>query len=252
VELTIPVVLLAGVVSFASPCFLPVVPVFVGYLAGQPDAVAAPSAAGQPGSAGQSTSTATMRRRLAGATQGLAFILAFATVFIALWALVGVVGWAVGGYKPVLRIGGGIVVVALGLHLAGLLRLAPLDRALRINYTPQMSDPPSYRRSVLLGLAFGAAWTPCIGPVLGGVLGLATNSGSVGSGIALLSVYTLGLGLPFVLVCAGASVLLRRLAWFPRHQRAVNAVVGGALMIIGFLMISNLLERLSSSLFVAL
>lgn len=223
--LTVPLVLLAGVVSFASPCFLPVVPVFVGYLAGR----------------GAGTG-----RRAAAVGHAATFVGAFTLVFVLLWSLVGVVGWAVGDHRAILRVAGGAVLIVLGLHTAGLVRVPLADRTLRARYSPAIAEPPTHRRSALLGLAFGAGWTPCIGPVLGGVLGLATRSDSVLGGAALLVVYALGLGLPFVLVCAGASGLTRRLSWFARHHRAVSAVSGALLVAVGFLMVADLLPRLAA------
>ena len=224
--LTIPLVLLAGVVSFASPCFLPVVPAFVGYLTG--------STAGRD------------QRRWASVGHSLAFFIAFSAVFIALWVAVGLVGWAVGDVRNWIRIVAGAVLVVLGLHMAHLITIPVLDRLLRVQYSPDRTKPPTVRRSVLLGLAFAAGWTPCIGPVLGGVLGLASTTGSVGEGAALLAVYSVGLGVPFVLVCAGASGLLGRLQWFTRHRRGVDAVTGALLIVVGFLMITDLMTRLSA------
>ena len=219
------VVLLAGVVSFASPCFLPVVPVFVGYLAGRSDATP---------------------RRWAAVRQALVFMAAFAAVFIALWGLVGLIGWAVGAYRIWLSRVAGIVLVVIGLHTTGLITIPLLDRVLQVQYSPNRQEAPNMRRSLLLGLAFGAGWTPCIGPVLGGVLMLATTSDSVWTGVLLMVVYSLGLGIPFVLVCAGASSLLNRLKWFADHHKAVNLIVGIFLIIMGFLMIADLMSRLAS------
>ena len=220
-------VLWAGVVSFASPCFLPVVPVFAGYLTGQ------------------AGSTVASRRWFA-VGQAVAFMVAFSAVFMALWGLIGLIGWAVGGLKPWLRIAGGVVVVLLGLHTAGFIRIGFIDRLLRVNYAPDARQAPSVRRSLLLGLAFGAGWTPCIGVILAGVLGLASTHDSVWQGVALLGVYSLGLGIPFVLVCAGASTLLTRMSWFTRHQRGVNTVIGLFLIGVGFLMIADLFSRLAA------
>jgi cytochrome c-type biogenesis protein len=219
-------VLAAGVVSFASPCFLPVVPVFVGYMTG----------AGTPGT----------RRRWAGAGQALVFMAGFAAVFIALWSLIGLVGWAVGGYHTWLRIAGGVVLVVMGLHTAGWLQIPLLDQVFQVRYTPQQGRQPSLRRSVALGVAFGAGWTPCIGPILGGVLGLATTADSVGAGAALMVVYCLGLGIPFVAVCAGTAGLAARLRWLAAHQGGVSIVVGLLLIVVGFLMMADLFSRLAS------
>jgi cytochrome c-type biogenesis protein len=238
--LTIPLVLLAGVVSFASPCFLPVVPVFVGYMTGgrHRPATESPritSGDGRPGEAA----------RLSGAAHALIFMAAFGAVFAALWALVGLIGWAAADYRTGLRYAGGAALVVLGLQVAGAIRLPFLDRNLKPGYAPDGGQPPSVRRSVLLGLAFGAGWTPCIGPVLGGVLGLTAAAATVGQGLGLLAVYVLGLGLPFVLVSAGVTGVAERLRWFVVHRRAVEVVTGALLVGLGFLIITGLLTRLS-------
>jgi cytochrome c-type biogenesis protein len=225
-HLTVPAVVLAGVLSFASPCFLPIVPVFVGYMAGH-------DGAGAP------------RRRTAAVRHALAFMAAFTAVFVALWALVGLIGWAAGGYREPARIAGGAVLVLLGLHAAGWVRLPFVDRTVRVGYRPDIALPPTVRRSVLLGLAFGAGWSPCIGPVLGGVLGLATTSATVGEGVLLMLAYSIGLGLPFVLVCAGAGRLTRHLTWIARHHRLVSVTTGVVLMAVGFAMVADLLPRLA-------
>ena len=229
-------VLWAGVLSFASPCFLPVVPVFVAYLTGQQ---------AQQGAAAVGAGAARPARRWFAAGQAVAFMVAFAAVFIALWSLIGLLGWAVGGYRSWLRVIGGVVLVAMGLHMAGLIHIAILDRALRVNYRPDTAQAPSLRRSLLLGLAFGAGWTPCIGAILAAVLGLATTRDSVGQGVVLMVVYSIGLGLPFVLVCVGVSGVIARLAWFAKHQRGVNVVVGLFMIAVGFLMIADLFKWLA-------
>jgi cytochrome c-type biogenesis protein len=105
---------------------------------------------------------------------------------------------------------------------------------------------PSLGRSTLLGVVFAAGWTPCVGPILGGIIGLASVSGSVAWGTVLLLSYALGLGIPFILVAIGATAVSGRLGWFRRHEAAVSLVTGGMLVLVGFLMITNLFVRLPS------
>jgi cytochrome c-type biogenesis protein len=234
---SIAVAFLAGIVSFASPCCLPLVPVYVTYMVGTTP----------PGSPSA--------RRVA-FQQALAFVLGFAVVFVALWASVGLVGYLLRDYVGMLRIVGGAVLIVMGLHVAGVIRISALYRQVtvptgRIVGRSESGDgtvkvqAPSYVRSSLLGVAFAAGWTPCVGPILGGIIGLASLSSSVGQGTVLLVAYAVGLGVPFVLVAVGATAVNQRLVWFRNHEAAVSLVTGAMLILVGFLMITNLFIKLS-------
>ncbi len=230
------VAFLAGVVSFASPCCLPLVPAYVTYMVGTTPA------------------GSTSARRVA-LRQALAFVFGFTVVFVGLWASVGLVGYLLRDYVSIFRQVGGAVLIVMGLHVAGLVNIQALYRqatvpADKVMGTTRAKDgtlllkDPKIGRSALFGVVFAAGWTPCIGPILGGIIGLASLRSSVGQGALLLIVYALGLGLPFILVAVGASAVSRRLDWFRRHESAVNLITGGTLVIVGFLMISNLLIKL--------
>lgn len=236
-EVGILVAFLAGIVSFASPCCLPMVPAYVGYMVStsEPDA---------PGA-----------RRMA-FNQAIAFVLGFSVVFVALWASVGLVGYFLRDYAGLLRIAGGTAIVVVGLHVAGLISVSALTRDFRLPVgrlkrialpagDGRAGDKPSYVRSSLLGVIFAAGWTPCVGPILGGIIGLASVSGSVAQGTVLLVAYALGLGIPFILVAVGASEVNGRLSWFRRHHEGVSMVSGAMLILVGFLMITNLWARSS-------
>ena len=236
-EIGIPVAFLAGVVSFASPCCLPLVPGYVGYMVTtNPDGSAAP--------------------RRSALFHSLAFVAGFTLVFIAIWASVGLIGYLFRDYVGLLRQIGGAVLIFMGLHVAGLISISalyrekrmPMDLAGSALVGDSAAAAPSYRRSALVGVIFSAGWTPCIGPILGGIIGLASVSASVAEGTVLLLVYAIGLGLPFVLVALGATAVSERLGWFRRHQAAVNFATGAMLVAIGFLMITNTFARLSGSL----
>ena len=172
-EIGIPVAFLAGIVSFASPCCLPLVPGYVSYMvATNPDGSAAP--------------------RRAALFHSLAFVAGFSVVFIALWASVGLIGYLFRDYVGLLRQLGGAVLVFMGLHVAGVISISALYREVAAADRPGRRlagglgdgarSAPSYGRSALVGVVFSAGWTPCIGPILGGIIGLASVSASVGRG----------------------------------------------------------------------
>ncbi len=234
----IPIAFLAGIVSFASPCCLPLVPGYVSYMVST-----------NPGGPAAS--------RRAGLFHSLAFVAGFTVVFIAIWASVGLVGYLFRDYLGLLRQLGGAVLIFMGLHVAGLISVSALHREAKLPIGPGSASAdatgssrsePSYGRSALVGVIFSAGWTPCIGPILGGIIGLASVSASVAEGTVLLFVYAIGLGIPFVLVALGATAVSERLRWFRRHQTAVNVATGAMLVGVGFLMITNTLARLSGAL----
>lgn len=216
-----PVALLAGLVSFASPCFLPIVPVFVGQLVG--------------------SDPRHVDRRVALANS-TAFVVGFSLVFIAMWASLGLVGRSIGPWAHHARILGGAVLVFLGLHVAGLLRIPFLDSVVRARMP---GGRASALRAGLIGVVFAAGWTPCIGPVLGGILAMATASATVWSGLALMVAYCLGLGLPIIAVALGSARVTRHFDWFRRHHVAISLATGALLVIVGFLMVTNMFSRLA-------
>lgn len=230
---------LGGIVSFASPCCLPLVPAYVGYMVGTDDGLA----------------TGAARRRTA-FYQSLAFVLGFSAVFIALWASVGLIGYVLRDYVGLLRQLGGAVLVFMGLHVAGVIDVSLLYREVHLPVGPMggatmgfgrpVQTAPSYRRSALLGIVFAAGWTPCIGPILGGIIGLAAVSASVAQGTVLLVAYAAGLAIPFILVAIGATAVSHRMTWLRDHHHLVSVATGSMLVLVGFLMITNTFGRLSS------
>jgi len=238
--LSIAVAFLAGIVSFASPCCLPLVPAYVSYMVG-------------------TTPPGSPRARRVALNQSLAFVLGFTVVFVALWASVGLVGYLLRDYVGILRQVGGAVLIVMGLHVAGVIRISALYRQVTVptsrivGQSPTgdgtvLVQAPSYVRSSLLGVAFAAGWTPCVGPILGGIIGLASLNSSVAQGTVLLIAYAMGLGVPFVLVAIGATAANQRLVWFRKHEAGVSLVTGAMLILVGFLMITNLFVKLSGAL----
>ena len=256
-SVSIPVAIFAGVVSFASPCFLPIVPVFLTYLTGGPRAgeaapeIKALTTAGRPGPdgfirSGAPTPTPVRRERGPwwGTLNALVFVGGFTAAFMAFWLLVSLVGLSMGDHRGILRIAGGIILILLGLVTLGFFQ-APGGKSSALGRFNSASEP-TLRRSGLMGLAFAAAWSPCIGPVLGVILGLAMVRGTLGAGMVLLAAYCAGLGLPLVAMAAGVGGLQERLAWFSRHQKVLNIASGALLIVIGLLLATDLLAPLSN------
>lgn len=216
----------AGIASFLSPCVLPLVPAYIGHLAGT--------------SVSEERDTEATLRTVAHAAF---FVLGFSAVFVILWASIGLVGWAIQGYTFYLRYIGGAILVILGLHVAGVFRLRWLNQERRV-YVDR-SRPRSYLTSWLVGITFAAGWTPCIGPILAGIIALAATRDTVGQGSLLLALYSAGLGIPFLLTAVGLSRAVPMLRWMNRHAHTVEVASGGLLIFIGVLMFMNTFAQLA-------
>lgn len=200
----------AGVVSFSSPCVLPLLPGYVSYISGL----------GGAASPGESH-----RRTVLGASL---FVLGFAAVFTALGATATALGLLLAQHLRALNLVGGAVIALMGLAMTGWVRIPLLQRETR----PGLARVPGGPAGALpLGAAFGFGWTPCVGPVLASVLVTAAGSATVSRGIVLLLAYSAGLGLPFLLLASGLARGRTRFAWLRRHGRRIE-VIGGALMVL--------------------
>ncbi|MBF4571680.1 sulfite exporter TauE/SafE family protein [Herbiconiux sp. VKM Ac-1786] len=226
--LAIPIALLAGLVSFASPCVLPLVPGYLGYVSG---------IAGIPTSTGSSEAEArkaakdARRRMLLGISL---FVLGFSLVFLAYSAAFGALGtWLFRWQDLITRIMG-VVVIALGLVFIG--QFSFLQRTLK----PAFRPATGLAGAPLLGIVFGLGWTPCIGPTLGAIQALSLTSGSAWNGLLLGFFYCIGLGVPFLLVALGLNWVTGSVAFLKRHIRTINIVGGVLLVVIGLLMVTGL------------
>lgn len=222
---TVPIAFVAGLVSFVSPCVLPLVPGYLSYMSGFGVAEAAP----RPGRA---------------ALVALAFVLGFTAVFVALGASATLLGSVLIANKTLLARIGGVLIIVLGLVFMGVVRVPFLYREARWHPTPKAG----FWGSVLLGGAFAFGWSPCIGATMGVVLTMAAgqaSSGGPGEGAFLLAVYSLGLGLPFILAGVGISRLTGAVKWLRRHTRGLNLASGGLLVVVGLLFLTNNLFRVS-------
>ncbi|MFB2554353.1 cytochrome c biogenesis CcdA family protein [Herbiconiux liangxiaofengii] len=229
--LAIPIALLAGLVSFASPCVLPLVPGYLGYVSG----IAGPRAV-----AGNSTPTAGEARVAAKAARrrmllGIAlFVLGFSVVFLAYSAAFGALGTWLFRWQDLLTRIMGVVVIALGLVFIG--QFGFLQRTIK----PRWQPATGLAGAPILGIVFGLGWTPCIGPTLGAIQALSLTSGSAWSGVLLGLFYCIGLGVPFLLVALGLDWVTGSVAFLKRHIRTINIVGGAVLVVIGLLMVTGL------------
>jgi len=218
----------AGIISFLSPCVLPLVPAYVSYIAGQ------------------SITHLSMPRALIlrwqAITLSACFVAGFTTIFVILGASATKLGEMLISYKYELNIIGGVIVIGFGLFTAGLLRPSWLQRDLRINVTIPGGRPTA---AYVLGVAFAFGWTPCIGPMLGTILTVSAASATVGKGVALLTIYSLGLGVPFLLAATFTDGLLARLKVIGRVGLALQIFAGAIMVVMGVAMITGYLSTFS-------
>jgi len=220
---------LAGLASFLSPCVFALVPAYVGYLGGRSAAVAHDH--------GRSTTWVTV-------SHGLAFVLGFSIVFILLGLLSSALGALLYDFQLILARIGGALVIVFGLHLTGLIRIPFLDYDLRPQSSPQRQR--GYLSSALMGVFFSAGWSPCIGPVLGLILTLAINGGSVLQGGLLLSAYSVGLAIPFLLAATQISWVMFLLQRYGKLSLIVEKIMGVVMIAIGALLLSGRLSTLGN------
>jgi len=228
--LAVPLAALAGLVSFASPCVLPLVPGYLGYVTGMAGTAAAPRDRA-PTTGGATTLAQVPRTRMV-AGVGL-FISGFTVVFVAFGVLAGTLGAALASWADVLtRVLGGVVVL-MGLVFLGWVPLA--QRELRLHLAPSAG----LWGAPLLGVVFGLGWAPCIGPTLVAVYTLALDEASAARGAALSVAYCVGLGLPFLLIALGFERSARALGFLRRHRVAVTRIGGGLLVLVGLALVSG-------------
>ncbi len=217
-DVAYPTAFAAGVVSFLSPCILPLVPAYLSFLAGVSFADAEAAAVGGAAS-----------RRIVAA--GATFVAGFSAVFIALGASASLLGRALLPYADVLGRISGVVIVIFGLHLLGVIRLPFLSRDLRLH--PKAGS--GIGTAFVLGCAFAFGWTPCVGPVLAVILGLAASNASLGHGIALLACFALGLGVPFLIAAIAFGPFVKALKRMRGPLRILEPVVAVFLIVTGAL-----------------
>jgi len=225
-SVTLGVALMAGVLSFLSPCVLPLVPSYLSFVTGM---------------SLEDLQEGVDRR--ATLIHSLLFVAGFSLIFILLGASASFLGVFLKHWEEWIARIGGVVIIILGLHLVGIFRLTPLMRERRIHVNDK---PAGYLGTVGIGAAFGAGWTPCIGPVLGAILTLAGTQETVWAGVGLLSVYSLGLAIPFLLSALALDVFLKAFTRFRMLLPIVEKVSGVLLILLGLLLVTGSFTILSA------
>jgi cytochrome c-type biogenesis protein len=218
----------AGLLSFVSPCVLPIVPGYLSFISG----VNVAQLKGE--------TPAGLTRRVA--ITSVAFVLGFSTVFVALGAAATLVGYYLQHYKRTLGMVGGVVIIILGLHTAGIL---PIKWLLYEKRADVKTRPLGLIGAYVVGLAFAFGWTPCIGPILGAILVYASQQETVAQGVLLLVAYSLGLGIPFILSGLAVNGFFAAFGRLRRHMRIVEYVAGALLVGVGLLLVTNRLTVLA-------
>lgn len=226
----VPVALIAGLVSFASPCVLPLVPGYVGYLGGMSGTLGTSAAAG--GAGGTTTRVATDQRRLLAGV--VLFVLGFSSVFVLLGMVFGWLGVALAPWLDVIMRVLGVGVILMGLAFLGRVPFLQRERKLRISPRAGVWGAP------VLGVVFGLGWAPCIGPTLSAVLTLSLDGGTATRGALLAVAYCLGLGVPFIVVAMLYSRSTRAIGFLRRHRLTIMRIGGTVLVLLGLALVTGL------------
>lgn len=227
-NVTIAAALVAGMLSFLSPCVLPLVPPYLVYLTGT----------SLERFADAETEPQVRRETIAAA---ILFVLGFSTVFVALGASASAIGGLLRVYAGLLSILAGVAIIIMGLHFLGLTPIAWLMREKRL----EMAKPVGLWGAYLMGFAFALGWTPCIGPILAAILAVAASENTLAKGAGLLAVYSLGLGVPFLIAALAVEPFAAFLARFRAHLGLVEKAMGGLLVLTGIAFLTGFVGEMS-------
>lgn len=227
-QVTIGLAFLAGLASFLSPCVFSLVPAYIGYLGGR-------AAGGE----------ANENNRFIVLSHGVAFVLGFSLVFITLGVASAALGHLLFDLRYILAKVGGIVVIIFGLHMIGVFRIPFLEYDTRVQTAPDRKW--GYLSSLMMGVFFSAGWAPCVGPVLGAILTLALNGGSVATGVKLLSAYSMGLAIPFLIAAMGVGWVTLMLRKYGKAMHYIEIGMGVILVILGVMLFAGVFERIAQA-----
>jgi cytochrome c-type biogenesis protein len=224
-EVTFGAAFFAGILSFVSPCVLPLVPAYLANLAGS-----------------TAIESETRTSRWPAFFHSLCFVLGFTIIFVGLGASVGLLGTVITAHTNVLRYVAGSAVILMGVFIILALKIPWLNYEKRLHFKP--SRNPGYFRSVIMGAAFALGWTPCVGPVLGSILALAWSSHDVLLGAQLLIVYSLGMGIPFIIIGLAWGAVMPLWKTINKHLGVISIVSGALLIVLGILILTDNLSWL--------
>lgn len=212
---------LEGIVTFISPCLLPMLPIYISYFAGE----------------------ATDRPRHRALSNAIIFVAGFTLVFVLLGAFAGTLGGLLTSHKTIVNIVTGLVVIVFGLNFIGVFNIGLLNRTKRSQMEVKKHSLAS---SFLFGIVFSIGWTPCVGAFLGSALMLASQQGSAAKGILMLFVYSMGLGIPFIISAVIIERLMTAFGWIKAHYGIITKISGILLIIVGFMMMFGMMDRFLS------
>jgi cytochrome c-type biogenesis protein len=215
----------AGFLSFVSPCVLPLIPGYISFISG---------ASMDEMRGGTATAPTTTRMQIF--LTSLAFVIGFSLVFVALGASATAIGKFMFARLPLLSKIAGVILIVFGLHTMGVFRLALLDTEKRVQTQRKPAGPFG---ALLVGVAFAFGWTPCIGPILGGILAIAGSKDSVWEGVTLLAVYSLGLGIPFLITSLAINQFFAATKKIRKYYHAIELTSGALLVVIGLLIVTG-------------
>lgn len=222
-EISLLVAFTAGLLSFLSPCVLPLIPAYISFITGVSIKDLTDS-----GSKNVGTNKIILETAL--------FCLGFSVVFILLGATITFMGGFLSAHQDKIRIGGGILIILFGLHITGLLKFKTLEKEKKIALK---GKPASLLGSFVVGVVFAVGWTPCIGPILGSILALAATKESVNQGMLLLCSYSLGLAVPFFITSVAINGFLRLSRKISKYLNVISIISGAILIIVGILLVTN-------------